>query len=1185
MTPSPVLNLTRLDLDRAPGISGSFAVTPRPGVNLIVGPNEAGKSSLVRAIFQLLWPDGKVIAPFSVHGTFTDAAGPLRARRDDNAPVAWTRAGESTSAPDLPGGHLARCYRLGLLDLNRRRAGELDRDLAREVKRQMAGGFDLAQVRERFPDHGSTLNRRRNRWREAHQIAQQRANEQRRWAVEERRLEDQRRELERSQQSARRADQLEAVREHQDLAARATELVAQLAELPADMGRVRAGDDNTLAQLQRRIGAKNRQGQELKAAIARRAERIALLTVSGDLSELERVVQQVEQWSVRAAETERQLAGATGACAVARGDLAPELLTQEIPADTAAALSRLVQSHRELTARQVQVEHLERLLAGAELQDDAAAATPPPSSAARTRLAQSHLAPPAKAPLGMGLVGLGTAAVLYLIPHFVPVQPDATPLLSGLALLLGGMSGTWLGQAWRARLLHRRSRRALEEQCRADGQPLPAGWTTTEAFAVFMDASQAAGATAATRRTQAAIRAALQDRLDAARAALAMAETARRKLLRELGRDEHRADPGLLHELDQLARWRAATAQEAAARGAHDQVRNALTSALADGQARLAAMGLVTASTLIALQAGRDKLVRRRAEAANLAELQVRDEELLHEIQGEADAAQREHRELITRLALPPLAARSGGDEPETTEHDQVSARVAALPNFERWTEELRNVRRALERARQRITSRDGPAPAAELLALSSDELDDRLARERRLAAGAAAQRDEIIRIEEHIAAARRGNTWEQARAAEAERAADLSDLLDEQRRGVLGRLLLDTIERRHEHDTQPPLLSEMNRFLGLFTGGRYRLLVTSNAAGGERLLALDNADRRLELTELSDGTRAQLLLAARLAFLIGNEKNLQAPLFLDEALTASDPARFDAIAGALGTLATATGRQVFYLTSSPADQQAWQRALRKRDLEPAHVIDLGMVRGLAAAATTAELELPAGAAVPSPEGMTAAAYGVLLQVPPLRPWDHPNTVHVFHLWRDDLLLVRDLVLSGLPTLGQWRRQGQDLVGAGVLDAATANRIDARGRIYDAFVAAWRVGRGRPVTREDLAASAILSPAMLPLAQRLLAEVKGDGAAFMAGIQAGKVKRLQEKKKEALQDFLERRGHLDQRPSGDPDQLVAHVLGAVAEHLHAEILDPAEVRQLVLDLAQATDSGPSPRSVESGPTG
>jgi hypothetical protein len=98
--------------------------------------------------------------------------------------------------------------------------------------------------------------------------------------------------------------------------------------------------------------------------------------------------------------------------------------------------------------------------------------------------------------------------------------------------------------------------------------------------------------------------------------------------------------------------------------------------------------------------------------------------------------------------------------------------------------------------------------------------------------------------------------------------------------------------------------------------------------------------------------------------------------------------------------------------------------------------------------------------------------------------------------------------------------------------------------------------------------SETLSATMLPLACALLDAVDGDGEAFMTGALTGKIKRLNQAKKEALQDYLERHGHLDRRPIWAPDQIVAHVLGAVSDELSAAILAPDEVRELVLNLHQ-----------------
>jgi len=200
-----------------------------------------------------------------------------------------------------------------------------------------------------------------------------------------------------------------------------------------------------------------------------------------------------------------------------------------------------------------------------------------------------------------------------------------------------------------------------------------------------------------------------------------------------------------------------------------------------------------------------------------------------------------------------------------------------------------------------------------------------------------------------------------------------------------------------------------------------------------------------------------------------------------------------------------------------------------------------------------------------------------MLSVPELQPWAHENEVHLFHLWQDDLDLVYRLKLGGLPYLGQWRRLGTNLVRADIISTDEATRIGARGQIYGAFRDTWQIGRGRPLTSDILEASELLSSTMLPLAIKLLAEVHGDADLFMAGAIAGKIKRLNRDKKEALQDYLERQGHLDDRPVWAADQIVAHVLGAVGKSLATGVLAPDEVRHLVLDLYRVAETT-GPRS-------
>src|SRR5690606_20666659 len=124
--------------------------------------------------------------------------------------------------------------------------------------------------------------------------------------------------------------------------------------------------------------------------------------------------------------------------------------------------------------------------------------------------------------------------------------------------------------------------------------------------------------------------------------------------------------------------------------------------------------------------------------------------------------------------------------------------------------------------------------------------------------------------------------------------------------------------------------------------------------AGGWRFGAVDlragEGGRRLALDQLSTGTRAQLLIAARLAFALTleaavadeGEELATLPFVLDEALTTSDPERFAQVAGAVLDIVETAGRQFVYLSARPEDAAMWREAAAARPGDPLTVIELG---------------------------------------------------------------------------------------------------------------------------------------------------------------------------------------------------------------------------------------------------
>ena len=161
------MRLRRIAIRRLPGI-------PRPGfeldgfadgINVVVGPNASGKTSILRAVRAALYGEELARESVDVEAVFAlgdgdrgdederdgsgDGNGPgeglIHAARTGGALI-WTRDGERIEAPALPEHRFVSCYTLHLEDLLAGDA-DTDADIARRLVREMAGGYDLDAAR------------------------------------------------------------------------------------------------------------------------------------------------------------------------------------------------------------------------------------------------------------------------------------------------------------------------------------------------------------------------------------------------------------------------------------------------------------------------------------------------------------------------------------------------------------------------------------------------------------------------------------------------------------------------------------------------------------------------------------------------------------------------------------------------------------------------------------------------------------------------------------------------------------------------------------------------------------------------------------------------------------------------------------------------------------------------------
>src|SRR5690606_12580041 len=140
--------------------------------------------------------------------------------------------------------------------------------------------------------------------------------------------------------------------------------------------------------------------------------------------------------------------------------------------------------------------------------------------------------------------------------------------------------------------------------------------------------------------------------------------------------------------------------------------------------------------------------------------------------------------------------------------------------------------------------------------------------------------------------------------------AAALREARERDARGVVSGDLIAYLERATRDQHLPAVFHRARELFTRITHGRYELRL--HREGEPEFGAYDNLDRRgRTLDELSSGTRVQLLIAVRVAFVEHQEQGSMLPLVLDEVLGISDDERARAVMEAALELAR-EGRQIF---------------------------------------------------------------------------------------------------------------------------------------------------------------------------------------------------------------------------------------------------------------------------------
>lgn len=1154
------MKLRRLEINLLPGIDEGFALEQfGDGMHVVLGPNGIGKSSLGRAMRSLLWRDGAGSAQILSSARFESADGSYSVARETSS-LRWQLDGLPSDGPHLPTYNLAPCFFLGLRDLLDI-AGKAGGQVADAIREEMSGGYNLETIAERFQE--STVLRRgkkqNNALGQAQNDVQIARREQEQLELAEATLKQLQVTIDEAAMASQRVARIAATLELQEDREQLAECEGRLALLPRSLGEVTGAEP---AELDRIATETERKAGELRLATAAQKDAAAKATATGLDGPLEDTLlagararaAKLQEIEGRLARAEADWKGAQAAAAelsLRLGGAEEPPAALDLP-DAAALFAFL----REVEQNVASLDLVEQRIAGLETGDEGGGLL----TAVQLQRGIDQLrlwlrSPEAMLPMEAAeLPGLTTATkgiclALILIGFALGffVHPALFAIAGvGLGMLMPRGSGASDGKPSLESVQDSRAKAVSDY----DLDP-PVAWTEGEVASHLKRFEDQLVERQILDRQEITTKDRSRD-LRVKRAALqkdeAELEQRRTQLAGDLGLERVPATAELVDTARTMDQLRGARSAERAAAGKLDAIgaeHSALLAqltedlVLATGTApQDAASALATVESL----AKRDGDLRGAREAAKQAAARI--ESLEEELAG--------------------LAARTQAvlQDAGVENRAELNGLIAQLEAFRREAATRESLGISIERGE------------ASLLAAGEQALLDmdagQLQAERSSAVAAAESLESLseqkAEIEGDIKRARQGHVIEAGLSAKGKLLDQLEVLRDEALFASAGNFLLETVTREHEIDSMPTVLEDARKLFAEFTQHKYDLRVHPERK--QSFVAIETrTHKQRNLDELSDGTRIQLALAARLAFVKQAEQGNTLPLFLDEALDHSDDERFHAIASSLAKMVRDEGRQIFYLSSDASDVLRLQRAFTERDAGEIQVIDLAAARGRESAILTADqLTIAPRAQVPEPASLTPEQYGAMLEVPELNPRQGAAGTHLFYLLADDLGALHQLLSLPIESAGQWSslRVGAAPAALSLEAQSTAGaELTSRIALLDAFCVHWLVGRGKPVDTAALEASGALTSTSLKKVPKIAKDLGGDAAALIQALRNRGphplAKGFQAKQADALETYLQDEGHLPERSPLSESDLIAKVLTIPA----AGQLDTASCSELL----------------------
>lgn len=398
----------------------------------------------------------------------------------------------------------------------------------------------------------------------------------------------------------------------------------------------------------------------------------------------------------------------------------------------------------------------------------------------------------------------------------------------------------------------------------------------------------------------------------------------------------------------------------------------------------------------------------------------------------------------------------------------------------------------------------------------------------------------------------KRGHELEDVIAEKEEALNNLEQLYESNLSSITGNLINDQLKKETSEQNRPKVFKRANELLNRITNGRYELRLEDKKEPAFRVY---DTVLRLgqDLNEISTGTRVQLLLAIRLAFVETQESSIKLPILADELLANSDDERAKAIIESLVEISR-EGRQIFYFTAQDDEVGKWISFLKDQSDLGYKVLQLSgsnksSVNYLADLGTFKFIQQ-----VPSPDGKSYEEYGKEIQI------DLYNILiqdcsHI-HLWylMNNIELLHVCLTRGIRSWGQldsFIRYGGKLE---YLSESIMLHLNKKIKLLERFQELYRRGRPKPIDREVLEQSGAISGSFIDRVSDKLVELGGNPKELIQMLRNNGISRFGQNKTDDLEQYLLNEEYLDDQDPLEKEEILVQ-LNAIISTMDMDISD------------------------------